>query len=282
MDRDRFDNLAKAMARGVSRRDVLRGMLGGVAAGAAITVMPKLAIAQDTCAGSGDECEMVEGSCCSPYTCFEAICGIPRGCVGEDLPCVDDYPCCEDEGLSCVDGVCAVAVDDGNRADTVNTAQSLILATGIIVHAWQVFADAPSRDTANRLKAGVWRATRTFHHLALVTAAGAGVLRDRQFRHHRDGCPGGHPAKHAPQYIATADPSCHRFRQIVEPVPVHDSLLHGLERPIGAHHRKRCGTILVSCVPQCDVPRIIHATPPCATVIRLCYYVRTQLSLIHI
>src|SRR5680860_580722 len=128
MDRDRFDNLAKAMARGVSRRDVLRGMLGGVAAGAAITVMPKLAIAQDTCAGSGDECEMVEGSCCSPYTCFEAICGIPRGCVGEDLPCVDDYPCCEDEGLSCVDGVCAVAVDDAG--DDVGGETSTLPDTG--------------------------------------------------------------------------------------------------------------------------------------------------------
>ena len=62
-----------------------------------------------TCAGSGEPCEMVEGSCCAPYTCFEAICDIPRGCVGEGLPCVDDFPCCDDEGLTCLDGVCAVA-----------------------------------------------------------------------------------------------------------------------------------------------------------------------------
>jgi hypothetical protein len=67
---------------------------------------------------------MVEGSCCEPYTCFEAKCSIPRGCVGEELSCVDDYPCCEDEGLTCVDGVCAVAgtTASGETVTTVTTA----------------------------------------------------------------------------------------------------------------------------------------------------------------
>jgi hypothetical protein len=121
MDKNRFDGLAKALAQGTSRRDVLRGMMGGVAAGAAITIMPRSVGAalqddedanlEEICAGSGEACEMVEGSCCEPYTCFEGICDIPRGCVGEGLPCVDDFPCCEDEGLTCVDGICAVETE---------------------------------------------------------------------------------------------------------------------------------------------------------------------------
>jgi hypothetical protein len=54
---------------------------------------------------------LVDGSCQAPYTCFEAICDLPRGCVGEGLPCVDDFPCCEDAGLTCVDGICAVPLE---------------------------------------------------------------------------------------------------------------------------------------------------------------------------
>jgi len=131
MDKNRFDDLAKAMARGASRRDVLRGMLGGVAAGAAITVMPEMVGAQDTCAGSGEACEMVEGSCCEPYTCFEAICDIPRGCVGEGLTCVDDFPCCDDEGLSCVDGFCALAVDAAGDDDDTGGEAATLPSTGV-------------------------------------------------------------------------------------------------------------------------------------------------------
>jgi len=115
MDTGRFDDLARAMAKGASRRDVLRGILGGAVAGAAVTVMPEAVDAQETCAGSGEACEMVEGSCCAPYTCFEAICDIPRGCVGAGQPCVDDFPCCADEGLTCVGDVCAVAVADAGE-----------------------------------------------------------------------------------------------------------------------------------------------------------------------
>ncbi len=46
MDRHQFDELVKAMARGTSRRDVLRGLLGGVAAGAAVIALPEIALAE--------------------------------------------------------------------------------------------------------------------------------------------------------------------------------------------------------------------------------------------
>lgn len=47
MDKSKFDDLARALAQGTSRRDVLRGALFGVTAGAAITVLPNAVAAQD-------------------------------------------------------------------------------------------------------------------------------------------------------------------------------------------------------------------------------------------
>src|SRR5688572_2142267 len=116
MDRDRFDDLTRAMAKGASRRDVLKGMLGGVAAGAAVITLPEMVGAQDTCIEPGGECEMEEGAvaCCGSYTCFEAICDNARGCWEVEDTCDEAFPCC-DETMTCIDGTCAVA-DDGDDA----------------------------------------------------------------------------------------------------------------------------------------------------------------------
>jgi hypothetical protein len=113
MDRDRFDDLTRAMAKGASRRDVLKGMLGGVAAGAAVITLPEMVGAQDTCIEPGGECEMAEGAvaCCGSYTCFEALCDNARGCWEVEDECDDQFPCC-DETMTCVEGTCTVA-DDG-------------------------------------------------------------------------------------------------------------------------------------------------------------------------
>jgi hypothetical protein len=72
MDKHRFDDLTRALATGTSRRTVLRGMLGGVAAGAGVTLVPHAAGAQDeTCIDPFGDCEMEEGAtpCCGSYTC---------------------------------------------------------------------------------------------------------------------------------------------------------------------------------------------------------------------
>ena len=109
MDRTRFDELTKALATGASRRSVLKGVLGGVAAGAGVTIVPQVAGAQDdVCIEPMGECEMVEGAtpCCGSYTCFEALCDNARGCweVGDE--CDAEFPCCDDS-LTCVDGTCS-------------------------------------------------------------------------------------------------------------------------------------------------------------------------------
>lgn len=121
MERTRFDELTKAMATGASRRSVLKGMLGGVAAGAGITVVPNMAGAQDDiCIEPGLACEMVEGAtpCCGSYSCFEALCDNARGCWDTEDVCDAEFPCCDDT-LTCVDGTCVQAAAGGE--DNVDT-----------------------------------------------------------------------------------------------------------------------------------------------------------------
>jgi LPXTG-motif cell wall-anchored protein len=132
MDRNRFDDLTRAMATGASRRDLLKGVLGGVAAGAAVTVMPDMVGAQDeTCIEPGGECVMEEDAvaCCGSYTCFEAICDNARGCWDVEDICDEDYPCC-DETMTCVDGTCTAPTDAADDDATGGTAETLP-STGI-------------------------------------------------------------------------------------------------------------------------------------------------------
>lgn len=117
MDRTKFDDLTRAMATGASRRSVLKGMLGGVAAGAGITLAPEIAGAQDDiCIEPLGECEMVDGAtpCCGSYTCFEALCDNAKGCWDVEDECDTEFPCC-DESMVCVDGTCVASTSAGGE-----------------------------------------------------------------------------------------------------------------------------------------------------------------------
>jgi hypothetical protein len=107
MDNDRFDALARDLGARAHRRDALKWLAVSALSSVGVARSANHAGAQATPGGFGDPCEMVAGSCEAPYTCFEAICDLPRGCVGEGQPCVDDFPCCAEEGTTCVDGICA-------------------------------------------------------------------------------------------------------------------------------------------------------------------------------
>lgn len=144
MDNERFDALARGLGARGNRRDAVRWIGGAALAIAGIGGAAGVAAAQTTPGGYGDPCEMVEGSCQAPYTCFEAVCDLPRGCVGEGQPCVDNFPCCEDEGTSCIDGICAVAEvqlpatgvglpDDTSRVAGLGLAAAAVLVAGKLI-----------------------------------------------------------------------------------------------------------------------------------------------------
>ena len=110
MDKQQFDALARGLGARATRRDALRWM-GAAVLGSLGASRLTPAAAQTEPGTYGDPCELVDGSCQAPYTCFEAICDLPRGCVGAGQPCVDSFPCCADEGLTCIDGICALATE---------------------------------------------------------------------------------------------------------------------------------------------------------------------------
>lgn len=108
METERFDALARGLGTRAHRRDAIK-WIGAAALGSIGLSRIAQPVAAQTSPGTfGDACELVEGSCQAPFTCFEAICDLPRGCVGGGQPCVDGFPCCDDEGLTCIDGTCAV------------------------------------------------------------------------------------------------------------------------------------------------------------------------------
>jgi hypothetical protein len=108
MDNQRFDALTRGLGARANRRDAMRWIGAGLLATLGLSRAAEAGAAQAIPGTLGDPCEMVEGSCQAPYTCFEAICDLPRGCVGEGQPCVAEFACCEDEGLVCIDEICAV------------------------------------------------------------------------------------------------------------------------------------------------------------------------------
>lgn len=112
MDTQRFDALTRGLGARATRRSALR-WIGAMALGSIGLARQAAARAQaEPEPGTyGDPCEIFEGSCQAPFTCFEAVCDLPRGCVGAGQPCVADFPCCADEGLACIEGVCAVETE---------------------------------------------------------------------------------------------------------------------------------------------------------------------------
>jgi hypothetical protein len=144
MDNERFDALARRLGARAHRRDALKWLAAGALSSTGFARLAKSASTQATPGGLGDPCEMVEGSCQAPYTCFEAICDLPRGCVGEGQPCVDAFPCCPDEGTSCVDGICAAPSevlpatgiglpDDTSRVAGLGLAAAAALVAGKLI-----------------------------------------------------------------------------------------------------------------------------------------------------
>jgi hypothetical protein len=90
MDNQRFDQLARMVARGASRRQLLKGLAGGVVATGFVGVArgARPAAAQDdVCTGAGGECSTGE-DCCSGLCSESGICY----CVDPDFPPVG-CPC---------------------------------------------------------------------------------------------------------------------------------------------------------------------------------------------
>ena len=144
MDKERFDALTRGLGARATRRDALRWLGASALAAVGVSGMTVPVRAQTTPGGFGDPCELVEGSCEAPYTCFEAICDLPRGCVGAGQPCVADFPCCEDEGTVCLDGICAVPTtelpatgvgipDDTSRVAGLGLAAAAVLVAGKLI-----------------------------------------------------------------------------------------------------------------------------------------------------
>jgi hypothetical protein len=144
MDNERFDALTRGLGARANRRAVLRWLGAATLTAAGIRGVTETTAAQTSPGGYGDPCEQITGSCQAPYTCFEATCDLPRGCVGEGQPCVDDFPCCDDEGTSCIDGICAVPEiqlpatgvglpDDTSRVAGLGLAAAAVLVAGKLI-----------------------------------------------------------------------------------------------------------------------------------------------------
>lgn len=108
MDGTRFDGLTRALARGASRRTVLRGLIGGAAAGTAAAAMSRVTLADEhdepvACPGLLEPCGEVEiaqqvpGECCDGLVCCE---GDPAYCA----ECCSDAEC--PQGSICCAGAC--------------------------------------------------------------------------------------------------------------------------------------------------------------------------------
>jgi hypothetical protein len=97
MEHRRFDEIARQIGVGRSRRQVLKLLGGGLAAGLLGAARRDRAAAQ-TCGVLGDECTGNE-DCCNGLVCFEALCDNPSGL------CMSDGEFCGSEGLECCEGL---------------------------------------------------------------------------------------------------------------------------------------------------------------------------------
>ena len=125
MDGQRFDELARALAGGTSRRRLLRGIGGliGVAAGLAGAEATSAKPAPKKCKNQGSGCK-ANGDCCGGTCCNRVCCGDGATCVdgacvepecSETRPCPDLGQLCWPD--VCVNGSCtqvSLDCDDGN------------------------------------------------------------------------------------------------------------------------------------------------------------------------
>jgi hypothetical protein len=98
MDGMRFDDVSRALARGTSRRAVLKGLFAGVAAAAGLRALPDSADAA-TCTPPGPRnfCNF-DVECCSGSLCRNGACSCPAGkkicgsgCIDESQTCGPSY-----------------------------------------------------------------------------------------------------------------------------------------------------------------------------------------------
>ncbi len=94
MDDQRFDNLARALAGGASRRRVLRGMLGGTAAAV-------MALARGSRAGAQEGTLAPGAACSSTSQCSQA--GGPVSCADNGYANDGALNCCRTSGGACAD-----------------------------------------------------------------------------------------------------------------------------------------------------------------------------------
>jgi hypothetical protein len=113
MDNERFDRLARQFAKGVDRRGILKGLIGGAAAVAAGGVMRRPALAQcnlgacttdtdctcagvETCGNDGECCRTTIGIYCNPHETGSHCCSPNYICVTPST-----YPPLDGEGCQC-------------------------------------------------------------------------------------------------------------------------------------------------------------------------------------
>jgi hypothetical protein len=132
MDKLRFDELTKCLANGTSRRQVVKGLFGGVLGLGAAGALIRNASAQG---GEGDQCE-TDDDCDGLLICDTDLCYGGEGYVCDDInncafgfdcisgtcqaevvaDCTDDDDC--EDGEVCNEGVCEAS---GNDDCTVNS-----------------------------------------------------------------------------------------------------------------------------------------------------------------
>jgi hypothetical protein len=112
MDEKRFDEITRALARGIPRRGVLRGLLGGVAAAATVD-RASADSPQRKCKQASRPCSF-DTHCCSGTCCNHRCCGPDEVCDdnGECVP-----PCVPDNAAACAGRECGSA--ENNCGQTV-------------------------------------------------------------------------------------------------------------------------------------------------------------------
>lgn len=121
MDGFRFDQLARAVASGTSRRTVLRGLAAGLAATLVKVVAPGVASAQNTvplggqCGslGANSECSQAGGAVVCSDNGVQAD-GQFNCCRNAGGACTADFHCCG--GAVCANGSCGGGGGSGGRA----------------------------------------------------------------------------------------------------------------------------------------------------------------------
>lgn len=143
MDGQRFDDIARSWADGVSRRKVVKSVAAGIAAAALTMVGLGKAEAVRICQVRGQVC-CVNGDCCGNQCAPDAAtgrrrCGCPVGsatcgatCCGKGETCQNGQcqsacqtECCADTdcaaGDSCCNGACADLLTDANSCGACTT-----------------------------------------------------------------------------------------------------------------------------------------------------------------